>query len=272
MAKKESIDPMKFVKPGAIALGSFLGWRYVVAPLFETLGLKQTSEEKLMDKIENLEIDRDYWSASFYTKAPANHNALILSTAKANELAAQIKNAKSIWNDDESAIYAALRQCQYKTQVSYLVYWFNRLYALDLYTWLKDKVLNDKEMRTVLTITEKLPLGFKNLSTGKISGVGGKQNSIDLIKKYKSNGEYDRIKYEFKKFIKDRSSRLSLSNFNSELNLSTGDIVSFYGGYNGDILYQTEILGFDEDGEAYMLWDSYWTAIPLIQRKFKKIS
>jgi hypothetical protein len=33
-------------------------------------------------------------------------------------------------------------------------------------------VLDDKEMRTVLTITEKLPLGFRNLSTNKISGIG----------------------------------------------------------------------------------------------------
>ncbi len=39
-----------------------------------------------------------------------------------------------------------------------------------------------------------------------------------------------------------------------------GQIIQFYGGYNNDILYQTEILGFNGD-KLYVLWDCYWFSI-----------
>lgn len=40
-----------------------------------------------------------------------------------------------------------------------------------------------------------------------------------------------------------------------------GDIISFIGGYDSNIVYETEILGFDVDGEIYVLWDCYWFSI-----------
>ena len=40
-----------------------------------------------------------------------------------------------------------------------------------------------------------------------------------------------------------------------------GDIIEFFGGYNGDIRYRAEILGFDKDGDIYLYWDSYWFPI-----------
>lgn len=44
----------------------------------------------------------------------------------------------------------------------------------------------------------------------------------------------------------------------------TGDVVCFKNGY--DVPMITEILGFDEDGKAYMLWDCYWCPINLVDR------
>tara|TARA_R110000868_G_C10882398_1_gene763056 strand:+ start:435 stop:695 length:261 start_codon:yes stop_codon:yes gene_type:complete len=40
-----------------------------------------------------------------------------------------------------------------------------------------------------------------------------------------------------------------------------GDIITFYGGYNEDILYKTKILGFDINEDIYVLWDCYWFPI-----------
>lgn len=54
---------------------------------------------------------------------------------------------------------------------------------------------------------------------------------------------------------------------NDKLGLKAGDKVTFLNGY--DVLMMTEILGFDEDGKAYMLWDCYWFAVDLVDRQYK---
>jgi len=61
-----------------------------------------------------------------------------------------------------------------------------------------------------------------------------------------------------------RTHRLKHKDFtdkNEAAGLKTGDIISFYAGYNGDILYSSEILGFDRDGDIYVVWDCYWFPI-----------
>lgn len=63
----------------------------------------------------------------------------------------------------------------------------------------------------------------------------------------------------------------NFSDTNAELGLKTGDIVTFISGYNSDLKYTTEILGFDaNDGKAFMLWDCYWFPVDLNERKFVK--
>jgi hypothetical protein len=80
-----------------------------------------------------------------------------------------------------------------------------------------------------------------------------------------TNPEYRAKFAEFKKKITD------YSDINPELGLKTGDVVTFISGYNSDLKYTTEILGFDEDGKAFMLWDCYWFPVDLIERKFVKL-
>lgn len=48
---------------------------------------------------------------------------------------------------------------------------------------------------------------------------------------------------------------------NIESNLKIGDIVKFVGGYNSDMIFETEIIGFDKDGLLYVLWEAYWCSI-----------
>lgn len=56
--------------------------------------------------------------------------------------------------------------------------------------------------------------------------------------------------------------------------LKKGDVITFYAGYNSDILYKSMITGFDQDGDIYVLWDCYWSPIRLndVNRKIKKVN
>lgn len=40
-----------------------------------------------------------------------------------------------------------------------------------------------------------------------------------------------------------------------------GQKILFNGGYNNDLRFRSEITGFDEDGDIYVVWDCYWFPI-----------
>ena len=40
--------------------------------------------------------------------------------------------------------------------------------------------------------------------------------------------------------------------------LKRGDIVVIQSGYNDDINYRIEVLGFDKEGMCYFVWDCWW--------------
>ena len=48
-----------------------------------------------------------------------------------------------------------------------------------------------------------------------------------------------------------------------------GQIIEFYGGFNDDILYRSEILGFDNENNIFVLWDCYW--FPIKDNKIRQI-
>lgn len=77
--------------------------------------------------------------------------------------------------------------------------------------------------------------------------------SINLIEKYKQNGWDVELKEKFNIFKEKHGYNTETSD-----NLKIGDIVKFIAGYNSDILYTTEILGFDEEGNLFVLWECYW--------------
>ena len=87
---------------------------------------------------------------------------------------------------------------------------------------------------------------------------------FNRIKKYKDSD----IK---EKFASYKEKIKGFTETNSELDLKVGDTVQFVSGYNLDMLYTTEILGFDSDGDAYGLWDCYWVAVILPIRQYKKL-
>lgn len=70
----------------------------------------------------------------------------------------------------------------------------------------------------------------------------------NLIKKYESNRNIAKGLKEMNLLEKHPKFKI-------------GQIISFYGGYNADILYKTKIKGFDKDENIYVLWDCYWFPI-----------
>ena len=87
---------------------------------------------------------------------------------------------------------------------------------------------------------------------------------IDLIEKYKN----DIVLLEK---IKNFTIENSKSNENKELGLKVGDTILFIAGYNNDIEYKSNIVGFDENSNAYLFWDCYWFAKDLKKCLVKKI-
>lgn len=86
---------------------------------------------------------------------------------------------------------------------------------------------------------------------------------INLIDKYNNST----IREEFEKFKKKLQERNNFSDENKSLNLKIGDVVTFIGGYDSDIEFTSEILGFTSEGKAFVLWDCFWLDIDLIERR-----
>jgi len=71
---------------------------------------------------------------------------------------------------------------------------------------------------------------------------------------------YDLIEvYESNENILEGIGKLGLRKTHDKFEI--GQIITFYAGYNGDILYKSRITGFGEFGEIYVLWDCYWSPI-----------
>lgn len=79
---------------------------------------------------------------------------------------------------------------------------------------------------------------------------------INLLDRYSDNKYDQEIRQKFKEY------KSKIKGFKTEhMAFKVGDIIEFTAGYNDDIRYTTEILGFDEDGDIYLLWQSYWFPI-----------
>ena len=145
-------------------LGGVAVYYVVVKPLLEALNIKDSDEEKkdkkLQEETENLATKDNYWKPSFYKQVINGYRSMIFTQASADNLCKRLMGASGQINDLETVIYGIFRQCNYKSQVSFLAERFFVLYRKDLYLWLKEDVLNQSELNIVLNITSKLPSGF----------------------------------------------------------------------------------------------------------------
>jgi len=70
---------------------------------------------------------------------------------------------------------------------------------------------------------------------------------IDLIKKYSQDKQLLREIEEFSSGLLE-----------SHEDLKKGDIVTFKGGHDGNIDFKSQLIGFDKNGNSYVVWDCYW--------------
>lgn len=153
----EKTDYSKFILPagGLLALGLVLQ-KFGLIPSQESA--KQEKNVKALDSLEEFKPG--------YGSKMAEHNGwkkviqTLLTTAGAHALAARIKKAKGIFNDDELAVYSAFKTVRNKAQVSQLAETFQREYGMDLVEFLRD-FMNEKELARVFDLVEILPTGLK---------------------------------------------------------------------------------------------------------------
>ncbi len=91
---------------------------------------------------------------------------------------------------------------------------------------------------------------------------------INLLDKYKESGEDIEFKQKFEKYKEKLKGFKTVS---EKTGLKAGDIIEFIAGYNMDIKYTTEILGFDEDEDIYLLQDCYQSPIRMEDRRAIKV-
>jgi len=77
----------------------------------------------------------------------------------------------------------------------------------------------------------------------------------------------ERYRAKFHEFIAETDAQLATTH---PLGFAQGDRIQFLNGFNIPMI--TEILGFDEMGQAYLLWDCYWFTINLASRGAVKLA
>ena len=53
---------------------------------------------------------------------------------------------------------------------------------------------------------------------------------------------------------------------------SVGDKITFWAGYHDDIRYLSEIIGIDENGDIYVVWECFWSPIRDDNRRSIKVA
>jgi len=91
---------------------------------------------------------------------------------------------------------------------------------------------------------------------------------FNLVERYQENNNYDYYKNKFNEF---KASINGFTDKNEKFNLETGDVIKYISGYNSDIIYTSEILGFNEFGHAFVLWDCYWYPVNLEKNMVEKV-
>lgn len=159
---------VKNVGKGADAAGSlFDGTKGILDGFFEIIGAKQTPEDK-----ENTDIINDAtrsqnslgvksaWSPLYYQQKAGGK---LITQAKTDALVKQLWDSVGYMYDSPELFVSAIKQCGYKTQISWLAYNFNKKYNQDLLTWASRKFDNDDQqyqLAVAIKYVDSLPSGF----------------------------------------------------------------------------------------------------------------
>ena len=161
---KQDRDNIKFllITGGAVfiaykAFGAFKG-------IFEGLGLSSSAAD--INVTNTAQDPGSPWSPNYYkTLQRQGKNVMLFSQTSADLLAKQIYTSTGFFSDNWPQAFGAIKQCKFKTQISFLAERFKIKYNADLITWLPggvfpaDRFSND-EVNQAIEYVKKLPSGI----------------------------------------------------------------------------------------------------------------
>jgi len=145
MANKNDYTP--YILPVGLLAIVFLGGKAILTALGIITPGEQQQDIKMLSAA-------NYFDPDFYKSGGAGTK--ILTVGSAEKLAKLIRDAKGIFNDDESQVYGVFEQLRYQSQVSFLSAIFFKMYNVSLYGYLRE-FLNDAEIARIASICNKLP-------------------------------------------------------------------------------------------------------------------
>ena len=146
-------DTAKYIFIGITVVAVLAGGYFLIGkPLLEALGLKESEEDKIANKMVTTAETSDYWNPLYYQ---SRQNLLQKNATDTTLIADYIYSGWGIFNDDETAIISNFRTIPTKADLSHVVYAYAKRGYGDLLSDIKSN-LNSSEKIQVLTITENL--------------------------------------------------------------------------------------------------------------------
>lgn len=122
----------KIPTPVYYGIGIYFGYRWVVKPLLQNLGLVKSDEEKMVDS--NVTDPGSPFSPNMWKSGPTG--TLIIKEETVNKFIDTIWNSVGWFSDDFDAVLSVLKNLKTQSQVSYLADKFQQKKQKDLLNWL----------------------------------------------------------------------------------------------------------------------------------------
>lgn len=163
----KSEDTFNYAKTGALVIGVWGGYKFIIKPLLEFLQLKDDPDEEMIADLEAKMEKLHLWSSDYYKnyQIPKGYILKLVTVRTAQEICEKINDAFGVFNDDEEKIYGVFRNdIASKSILSFVCQIYYETYYKDLYNELKYK-LSDTEFLTLLKIVNDKPIGLINIKT-----------------------------------------------------------------------------------------------------------
>jgi hypothetical protein len=140
-----------------LPIGLLLGGGLVLQKFGLLPSAESKAQDKALEQLDELAAFKRGYAATIAKGRPARQ--VLLTAAKALAVAAMLKKAKGIFNDDESAVYSAFKEFKTQSQLAQVAQVFIQEYNTNLLEYL-NTFLNDKERARVYSLINKLPTGI----------------------------------------------------------------------------------------------------------------
>lgn len=139
-----------------LPVGLLLGGGLVLQKFGLLPSAESKAQEKAIEQLDELAAFKRGYAAAIAKGRPARQ--ILLTTPKALAVAAMLKKAKGIFNDNESAVYSAFKEFKTQSQLAQVAQVFFQEYNSNLLEFL-NTFLNDKERARVYSLIKNLPTG-----------------------------------------------------------------------------------------------------------------